>query len=69
MRKALPADPERAREVLGSMVNIIEKKIGPKEIAEELPDHGSNESQTTKNKVKEYYYRQDISMEFPGHRD
>ena len=68
--RALPENPLRAKAVLEASLASINKQIGPIETEIITPPHRKHGlSESTINQVTKFYYRQDISMEFPGHKD
>ena len=66
--KALPSDPIRAKEVVDSLKRIVDKRNGPMEFVK-AESHSEGIRTEVKNKVQEFYYRQDISITFPGKKD
>ena len=71
--RSLPADPHRARAVLESNLETINKQLGSVEtVLDVLPPRSActrGLSEGTVNSITKFYYRQDVSIEFPGRKD
>ena len=69
--RALPENPLRAKVVLEASLSTINKQIGHVDTEMISPPNTKHLglSENVVNSVTSFYYRQDISIEFPGHKD
>ena len=67
--KALPEDPERAQEVVSVLKRMVDRRVGPEEVVEELESRAMQARQQERNKIVRFYYKPDISLTFPGRKD
>ena len=69
--KTLPSNPLRAQEVVDSLKRILDKTVGPKVevVQEEEVPRALKLTPEVRNRIATFYYRQDISVTFPGKKD
>ena len=69
--KALPSNPLRAQEVVDSLKRILDNTVGPKVevVQEEEVPRALKLTPEVRNRITTFYYRQDISVTFPGKKD
>ena len=69
--KLLPTDFRRAKEVIDSLKRIVDKTLGMEQVDDIEDDISKPVKLTTavKNKITNFFYREDVSITFPGKKD